>query len=113
MTILRPQFFRGALVATGDRIETESRKVAAVLTKLGRAREVPDFDRSEPFNLPDAAEMPCKAPADCTVQAEINAMPKLAFGMDLASKDDQVAIVSAKRAYKKRAYKRRGPAKRK
>jgi len=55
MTILRPQFFRGASVTTGDRIETESRKVAAVLTKLGRAREIPDLDRSEPFNLPDKA----------------------------------------------------------
>ena len=93
MTILRPQFFRGASVKTGDRIETESRKVAAVLTKLGRAREIPDLDRSEPFNLPD----------------------KVSVGIDLASKDDQVAIaiVPAKRAYKKRAYKRRGPAKRK
>ena len=96
MTILKPQFFRGASVKPGDRIETESRKVAAVLTKLGRAREIPDVDLSEPFNLPEA---------------EVRYVPIVIA--DLASKDDQVAVVPAKRAYKKRAYKRRGPAKRK
>lgn len=93
MTILRSQNFRGVPVKTGERIETESRKVAAVLTKLGRAREIPEFEQE--MTIEDAA---------------------IAVGLDLASKDDQVAIayaVPAKRAYKKRTYKRRGPSVRK
>lgn len=92
MLTLKPQTFRGLAVDKDERIET-TKKVAAVLTKLGRAREIPDLDLSEPFNLPDKVEV----------------------GMDLASKDDhvEIAVVPAKRAYKKRAFKRRGPTGRK
>ena len=106
MTILRPQFFRGASVKTGDRIQTESRKVAAVLTKLGRAREIPDLDRSEPFNLPDK-----DAPLVTLNPQQVANIVGLTKELLLAS--ETVPANPAKRAYKKRTYKRRGPAKRK
>jgi hypothetical protein len=42
MVTLQPQKLGGVKIAADTRIET-TRKVAAVLTRLNRAREVPDF----------------------------------------------------------------------